>query len=83
MCRLALLPLAAAAALLPGAPAVSGAYSADFSRCNAGLERNVGVCQRFQEPGTSGYSACIRDAQIIYGHCVAEVMEQMQETPGP
>lgn len=80
--RLAVLPLAAAFALISGAPAVSGTEN-PYARCNSGLDRNVAVCNRFQEPGTSGYDACIRDAQITYSFCVQEVREQMDETPGP
>ena len=83
MRRLALLPLAAALALAPAAPAVSSTNDPAYARCNSGLARNIGVCQRFQEPGTGGYDACVRDAMIIYNFCVSEVREQMDETPGP
>lgn len=50
----------------------------ELQRCEAGLNRNISVCNDTLEIGSGRWDACLNTAIMMHGACVADALRRMR-----
>lgn len=69
-----------ATALLLGSASntLSRSDSREIERCDAGLNRNVSVCNNTLQIGSDRWETCLNTAIMMHGTCVADAVRRMR-----
>lgn len=70
--------LAIALVLASASSSVSGISDAGVERCDAGLQRNVVVCNNMHPVMSNGWNTCIDTAIMMHSTCVQDAVRRMR-----